>query len=226
MNDQTSEASLEPAAPKPSRGPKILLLVALAATVGLAAVYGIGGLGGNAEAPGKCGDTLAAAKRLKPLARGDVAAFAPSEMRRDLSGLAFTGSDGAPTTLAAFAGRTVLLNFWATWCVPCRKEMPALDRLQAAKGSPAFEVVTINLDTRDPERSKKFLADIGVRSLAWHADPSLAVMKAMQKLGLLAGLPTTVLVDRRGCELGTMAGPADWDRGDAAALIDAALAAR
>ncbi len=198
----------------------------LLAVVGLGAVYGIAGLRSNAGGAGKCAATLDAAARLKPFARGDVAAFTPSETRRDLSDLAFVGADGRPTTLAAWKGRTVLVNLWATWCVPCRKEMPALDRLEKAAGSPDFEVVAINLDARNPERSKDFLSEIGVERLVWRGDPSLGVMKSLQKIGLLTGLPTTILVDRAGCELGTMAGPAEWDRADAGALIAAALTSR
>lgn len=221
-----SEDFREPAAPPPARLPRIALLAFLAVAVGLAAVYGIRGLGGNADEAGKCAATLATAATLKPFAQGDVAAFTPAEVRRDLSALAFERAGPMSTTLAAWKGRVVLLNLWATWCVPCRKEMPALDRLQSKLGSAEFEVVAVNLDTRDPERPKKFLADIGVASLAWYADPTLVSMKGLQKLGLVTGLPTTILIDRQGCELGRLAGPAEWDRPDATALISTALAAK
>ena len=226
MATEPSEVSRDPAAPPPSRLPRVALLALLAVAAGLGAVYGIGGLGGNADEAGKCAATLATAAKLKPLAQGDVAAFTPAESRRDLSGLAFDRAGPAATTLAAWKGRVVLLNLWATWCVPCRKEMPALDRLQAKLGAADFEVVAVNLDTRDPERPKKFLTDIGVASLGWYADPTLAAMKGLQKLGLVTGLPTTILIDRQGCELGRLAGPAEWDRDDATALISAALAAK
>ncbi|MDK9698375.1 MAG: TlpA family protein disulfide reductase [Siculibacillus sp.] len=205
---------------------RLALVAVLAVALGLGAVYGIGGFGGNADDTGKCGATLAAARALKPLATGDVAAFTPAETRRDLSALVFDRAGPATTTLGAWKGRVVLLNLWATWCVPCRKEMPALDRLQKKLGSPDFEVVALNLDTRDPERPKKFLADIAVKDLAWYADPTLASMKGLQKLGLVTGLPTTILIDRQGCELGALAGPAEWDGADATALIGAALKER
>ena len=227
MTEPQSEVPSEPVpTPPASRSKTLVFALAAAVLVGLGAVYGIGGLGGNAGPQGKCEATLRTAARLKPLAQGDVAAFTPAEVRRDLSDLAFAGPDGAPTTIAAWKGRVVLLNLWATWCVPCRKEMPALDRLQKQAGSPDFEVVAVDLDTRDPERPKKFLADIGVANLAWYADHSLAVMKSLQKLGLLTGLPTTILIDRDGCQLGVMAGPAEWDRAAASALIAEALKTR
>ena len=226
MSDPQSEARPEPTAPKSPRPMRLAFLAILAVALGLGAVYGIRGLGGNAGEAGKCATTLAAAAALKPFAKGDVAAFTPAETRRDLSALLFDRAGPATTTLEAWKGRVVLLNLWATWCVPCRKEMPALDRLQKKLGSPDFEVVALNLDTRDPERPKKFLADIEVKDLAWYADPTLVSMKGLQKLGLVTGLPTTILIDRQGCELGTMAGPAEWDRGDAEALISAALKPR
>lgn len=198
-----------------------VLALVVGALAGLAGVYGIGGFDGNAGDAGKCRATAERAATLKPFATGDVAAFAPTSAPHDLSGLAFDGPDGRPTTLAAWKGRTVLLNLWATWCGPCRKEMPALDRLQAAHGSPDFEVVTVNLDTRSPEKSHAFLDEIGVKALAFHADPSLAMFRNLQQAGLARGLPTTLLIDRSGCELGVMAGPAEWDGAEARALIDA-----
>lgn len=226
MNAPEPEIPSEPAAPKSSNGRRLAVVALLAVALGLGAVYGIRGLGGNADEAGKCAGTLAGAARLKPFAKGDVAAFTPAETRRDLSALLFDRAGPTPTTLDAWKGRVVLLNLWATWCVPCRKEMPALDRLQKKLGSPDFEVVALNLDTRDPERPKKFLADIAVADLAWYADPTLASMKALQKLGLVTGLPTTLLIDRDGCGLGVMAGPAEWDHPDAEALIGAALTSR
>ncbi len=225
MNAPQSEVPAASVSSKVPVAAKLGAAALLVAALALAAVYGIGGLGGNDGNTAKCAGTLDSAVRLKSLAVGDIAAFTPAESRRDLSALAF-GAGAGPTTLAAWRGRIVLLNLWATWCVPCRKEMPALDRLQAKLGSPEFEVIALNLDTRDPERPKKFLADIEVKTLAWYADPSLAAMKALQKLGLVTGLPTTILIDRQGCELGTMAGPAEWDRSDATTLITTALKSR
>jgi thiol-disulfide isomerase/thioredoxin len=201
----------------------VVAVVVAAAAFGLARVYGIGDPDGNEQASGKCAAAPAQAARLAPHAVGDLAALAPTTAARDLSALAFRDADGTAVALSAWKGRWVLLNLWATWCPPCRAEMPSLDRLQTARGSKDFEVVTVNLDSRDPERPRAFLADIGVTALAHRSDPSLGVFRHLQKMGLASGLPTTILVDRAGCEVATLAGPAHWDGEAALALIDAAL---
>src|SRR5262245_8013698 len=113
----------------------------LAAGVGLAAVYGIAGFARNPAGPAACTDARTVAKRIAPLSRGEVAALAVTSDPRPLPDLAFTDAGGQRKTLADWRGRTVLLNLWATWCVPCRREMPALDELQAKLGAPGFEVV-------------------------------------------------------------------------------------
>ena len=225
MTDPTPdpEAGLPAATTRRFARPAAVAAVAVLAAFGLARVYGIGGLGGNEASAGKCAAAPAAAARLAPYAVGDLAGLAPTAAGRDLSGLAFRDEDGAPIDLSHWKGRTVLLNLWATWCPPCRAEMPSLDRLQAKLGSKDFEVVTVNMDTRDPERPKAFLAEIGVKALTPRSDPSLGVFKELQKLGLARGLPTTVLIDRSGCELATLAGPAHWDGEAATALLTTAL---
>ena len=199
------------------------LALGVGVIAGLAAVYGMGGFDGNEKTAGKCAAALARASSLKPYSTGDIAAFAAASAPRDLSDLAFTGADGKPTTLAAWRGKTVLLNLWATWCGPCRKEMPSLDRLQATRGGADFDVVTVNLDTRDPEKPKAFLAETGVKALAHNTDSSFALFRTLQTMGLARGLPTTLLVDRDGCEMGVMAGPAEWDGKAARGLIEAAV---
>jgi thiol-disulfide isomerase/thioredoxin len=118
----------------------------------------------------------------------------------------------------------VLVNLWATWCVPCRKEMPALDALEGRLGSPQFEVVAINIDTRDPGKPRAWLEEAGIRRLAYYADPSARVFQDLKAAGRAAGMPTTLLIDPAGCEIGTMAGPAEWASTEAVALVSAALA--
>ena len=137
--------------------------------------------------------------------------------------LAFNGPDGQPTSLAAFRGKTVLFNLWATWCAPCRHEMPALDRLQAALGGDAFQVVTVNIDTRNPERPRQWRADNGISRLAYVSDPAAKTFQELKSAGKAFGMPTTLIVDRDGCELGVIAGPADWAGEDALRLLRAAI---
>jgi thiol-disulfide isomerase/thioredoxin len=191
--------------------------------VGLAAVYGIAALTRNAGDKA-CAPALATARRLGPLAHGDVAALAVASKGLRVPDLTFRDAAGAQHKLSQWRGRTVLLNLWATWCVPCRKEMPALDALQAKLGSPQFQVVSINIDTRDPEKPHAWLKQIGVTRLTYYADPSGRVFQDLKAIGKAFGMPTTMLVDPAGCELGTMAGPAEWAGEDAVKLIKAAVA--
>jgi len=190
--------------------------------VGLAAVYGIATLTRNAGDPA-CAPAVAAAKRLAPLAHGDMAALAVASMGLRVPDLAFRDAAGAERKLSQWRGRTVLLNLWATWCVPCRKEMPALDALQAKLGGPHFEVVSINIDTRDPEKPHAWLKQVGVTRLTYYADPTAKVFQDLKVIGKAFGMPTTMLIDPAGCELGTIAGPAEWGGEDAVKLITAAL---
>ena len=193
--------------------------------VGLAAVYGIEAFMRNAGDPA-CRPAVAVAQRLEPLARGELAAFVVAQTPLRLPDLAFRGPDGSERHLSSWRGRTVLLNLWATWCVPCRKEMPALDALEGQLGSPQFEVVAINIDTRDLEKPRTWLKEAGIHRLAYYADPSAKVFQDLKIAGRAAGMPTTLLVDPVGCEIGTVAGPAEWASGDAVALVNAAVAAR
>jgi len=192
----------------------------LVAAVG--AVYGIAGSGGNAS-NGVCADARAAAERIKPLVRGEVAALTIAGDPRPAPILAFQDQDGARKTLADWNGRTVLLNLWATWCVPCRQEMPALDALQAKLGGERFEVVAVNVDTGGDEKPKRFLAETKVGALAYYRDASLAIFDELKTQGLALGLPVTLLVDGNGCLLASLNGPAEWSSSDALALVDAAL---
>ena len=197
------------------------LAVAFFAAAGL--LYGIYAGGGKETASPECAPAAAILARLAPLVRGEVAALALTKTPRLATPLAFTGPDGAPRTLADFRGRTILLNLWATWCVPCREEMPSLDRLQARLGGSAFEVVAVDIDTVRLERRQAFLKEAGVKHLAFYADPAADVFQVLKKAGKVVGLPTTLLVDPSGCELGVMPGPADWSSPDAIRMLGAAL---
>jgi thiol-disulfide isomerase/thioredoxin len=208
---------------------RIMLAAAIAgAAVGFAAVYGIGGLKRNGSpsdtAAATCKGAVETAKRLAPLSRGEVAAFSPAEAPRLLPELTFTDGRGTNLRLADFRGRVVLLNLWATWCVPCRKEMPALDELEAKLGNRDFQVIAVNLDTGDRSKPRKFLDEIGVKHLTYFEDPSTNVFQELKRYGrAVLGLPITVLVDRNGCELGEVPGPAEWSSEDALKLLREAI---
>ena len=200
-------------------------MIALGALVGvvagLAAVYGIGAMQRNPADPA-CRSAADLTRRLEPLARGEVAAITIAARPARLPDLAFTDASGKPVTLADFRGRTVLLNLWATWCVPCRKEMPALDALQAKLGGDAFQVVAVNIDTRNLDKPKAWLDEVGIKRLSYYADPSAKTFQDLKAIGKALGMPTTLLIDPNGCELGILAGPAEWASEDAIKLIGAA----
>ena len=146
--------------------------------------------------------------------------FVMHEAPKPIAALQFDDAEGRSRSLADFKGKVVLLNIWATWCVPCGKEMPALDRLQATLGGPDFEVVALSIDRGGMDVVRKFLAEIGVRNLAIYLDTA---GKAMRALGAL-GLPTTLLVGRDGLELGRLVGPAEWDSAEAIAFVRSIIA--
>ncbi len=191
--------------------------------VGLAGVYGIATLTRNAGGDAACRPAVELAKKMAPFARGEVAAVNVAKSPLRVPALAFNDSTGKQLTLEHWRGRTVLLNLWATWCVPCRKEMPALDALEQRLGGPGFEVVAVNIDTRDADKPKAWLKEVGVQKLAYYADSSARAFQDLKAIGRAFGMPTTLLLDPHGCELGTIAGPAEWASDDAIKLIEAAL---
>ena len=131
----------------------------------------------------------------------------------------------APFTDADLAdGRVKIVNFWASWCAPCRAEMPELDALQKEMGGDRFEVVAVNVDTGDDVKPKKFLEETGVKTLGFYRDNTLDLFNDLKKRGLALGLPVTLLIDGEGCLLAHMNGPAAWASEDAKALIKAATA--
>ena len=197
--------------------------VLIGAAIGFAGVYGIGGLKRNATGDPACRPAVDLARKLAPLAHGEVAALTMATAPLRLPDLAFEDGDGKPKKLSDWRGRTVLVNLWATWCVPCRKEMPALERLQTKLGGPDFEVVAINIDTRDPEKPKDFLREANLTRLGYFSDQKAKVFQDLKGIGRALGMPTSVLVDGAGCEIATIAGPAEWDTEDAIKLIKAAV---
>ena len=253
MTERPEDAAAPAGGVPPRRTGRFALMLAaalgLGAIIGLAGVYGIGGGARNAVATGpapvapapvpsqgsevdsQCSAASVAGKKLAAFATGELAAFAPTEKPTRIPDLAFLDPEGKPTRLSQVGGDGLkLVNIWATWCVPCRKEMPALEQLQAALGTkgdagqPGFEVITVNIDTRDPAKPKAFFEEIGLKQLALYTDPKAQAFQDLRVVGRGFGLPTTMLIDAKGCELGHIAGPAEWASPDALALIKAALA--
>jgi thiol-disulfide isomerase/thioredoxin len=209
--------------PATRRIPLAIAAVLIGTVVGIVGIYGIGRIKGNATGDSACRGAVDLARKLAPLAQGEVAGLTMATAPLRLPDIAFDDAGGKPKKLSDWRGRTVLLNLWATWCVPCRKEMPALDRLEAKLGGPDFEVVAVNIDTRDPEKPKSFLKEANLTRLGYFSDQKAKVFQDLKAIGRALGMPTSVLVDGKGCEIATIAGPAEWDSDDAVKLITAAV---
>jgi thiol-disulfide isomerase/thioredoxin len=169
----------------------------------------------SATSPG----SMPAGPGANPLSKGQVAGFVFKASPEPMPEVSFVDGEGKPKTLADWTGRTVLLNLWATWCAPCRKEMPALDRLQKALGSDRFEVVALAIDRGGIAKAKAFLDEIKVEHLKLYVDPTAKLTAPFKVIGL----PTTILV-KNGKEIGRLVGPAEWDAPEAQKLIQAVMA--
>lgn len=200
----------------------IALGLGVGAAIGLGAVYGIDGVMRNAGDP-VCRPAVALAGKLSPLLRGEVAAVTAARSGLRVPDIEFRDGSDAEKKLSDWRGRVVLLNLWATWCVPCRKEMPALDELQAKLGGERFEVVAVNIDTRDPAKPKAWLKEAGIDRLGYYHDGKARVFQDLKAVGKALGMPTSMLIDGNGCEIGTLSGPAEWASDDALKLIRAAI---
>jgi len=201
---------------------------AIAAIAGFASVYVTLGRPDNASRPAaeavrpqaEAPAALPVGPGANPLSRGHMAAFVFKPAPEALPEVKFQGSDGRERTLADWRGKVVLLNLWATWCLPCRKEMPALDRLQSEMGSEGFEVVAVSVDRTGLAGARKFLEEAKVGKLALYADGTARLAGTLRA----AGLPATLLIDAEGREVGRLLGPAEWDSEDAKRLIRAVAA--
>jgi thiol-disulfide isomerase/thioredoxin len=227
----TDRSEIPPPSPPPHagegregarKGPPVLVAVVVGLVGALGAVYGVVGASRNAGEP-VCRSALDLARRMEPLTRGEVAAVKVADEALKLPELAFRDASGQPKSLADWQGRTVLLNLWATWCVPCRKEMPALDALQDKLGASDFEVVAVNIDTRNLDKPKNWLREVGVGHLAYYSDANAKVFQDLKAVGKAIGMPTTLLVDPNGCEIASLSGPAEWASDDGVKLVKAAL---
>lgn len=189
------------------------------ATIAFAAVYLTTGEPDNANTPDpvKQSAEIAAPAEAGKLNIGQMTAFVFKKTPEPLPELSFQDGAGQTLSLAAFKGKTVVLNLWATWCAPCRKEMPSLDRLQKALGSDKLEVVALSVDRAGIAASKKFLDEAKVENLKLYVDSTAKTGVALK----VVGMPTTILVDPEGREIGRLTGPAEWDSAEAQRLISA-----
>lgn len=193
-----------------------LVIVILLIAAGL---YWFNGSAGKVESPNPAA-SVAVQGSLKALATGPLAGFLVHEPRRDIATFTFKDASGADKTLADFRGRVILLNLWATWCAPCRKEMPDLARLQRELGGPEFEVVALSLDRKGADASAAFLKETGADNLALYTDVESKALAAVNALGL----PATLLIDKDGKEAGRLLGSANWASEEAKAMVQTLLA--
>ena len=206
----------------------LALGIVAGATIGAVRIYGSAPASVHANDTGTaaCAATAAYQAAVEPALTGDVAAMLIRAEPENLSSLAFNNDAGEPITLADTGARLRLINLWATWCAPCREEMPWLETLQDERGGDDFQVVAISVDGGSDEKPRAFLDEIEVDGLTFYHDPTIGVFNELRRQGLALGLPVTLLVDGDGCVIANMNGPAHWSSPDAFALIDAALAAR
>jgi thiol-disulfide isomerase/thioredoxin len=150
-----------------------------------------------------------------PLVRGEIQHFRLLGNPRLAPDVILTGVSGERIALSGFRGKVVVLNFWATWCTPCRREMPALDRLQKTLGGSDFEVIALSVDREGAKVVKPFYEEMGLKNLGLYLDPKWKAQRAFS----ITRFPTTVLIDKTGREVGRLEGPAEWMAPDARALI-------
>ncbi len=217
---------------KARQTPPGIYLVAgiLAAVAGFGTVYVSFAPSDNGLAPKTVSEAATGNAAEKPSAgqgslaglnKGAMAAFVVRPEPLALPDFSFTDAEGGPQSLADFRGKVVLLNIWATWCVPCREEMPMLDELQRELGGKDFEVVAVNIDKGGPDKARDFLTETGAANLALYTDPPGKLFVTLKAVGM----PTTLLIDREGREIGRLVGPADWASAEAKRLIEAAIGA-
>ena len=185
-----------------------------------AAGYGVYGFKGEPRKQEVVEAAVPAGGFSKAFATGSLAGFIIHPQRKDIAAFSFGNDKGQTLDLSKWKGRVVLLNLWATWCAPCRKEMPDLSKLQTALGGPDFEVVALSLDRKGLAASQAFLKETGVSNLAAYVQPDGKPLAALEALGL----PATILIDRNGKEAGRILGSVDWASPESQAMVKALLA--
>lgn len=201
------------------------------------AAMGVAGLGvaiaswvylGNAASANSCPVQAAQAQIVDAAAVGELAAVNGTGEGRGYADMAFKSADGTEMTLGDFSGKALLVNFWASWCVPCREEMPALDAIATEYNSDKFQVVPINLDIGEGglAKAEEFLAEGQFKNLPLYADNTFAAFDRLKREAVAVGLPATLLLDPEGCELAVLQGPAEWHSKDGKAVVEALIGLR
>ncbi len=211
----------------------IVLIIGGLIAIGLGVYVMFGGYG-NTSAPQiakrggeeiqNCALAVEMGNRLDSHATGQVAGFRPVSEPLDLSNISFFDEAGKSKTLADWKGKLILFNLWATWCPPCREEMPWFEELQQAKGGDAFQVLPVSIDLGDPAKPKKFYEDEGLNDLPFLHDGTMEAFQFLKRKAVALGMPTTLLVDENTCAIGVLNGPAHWASPDAFRFVDKAIA--
>jgi thiol-disulfide isomerase/thioredoxin len=195
-------------------------LALLVAALGIAVVIYVGNAGPGAA--GGCKPQPAVAAAIDAAAQGELAALQATAGGRFYGDLGFVDATGRQMTLADFSGKPLLVNFWATWCIPCREEMPALDAVAAHYSGDQFSVVPVNLDLGSDSitKAEAFLASENLAHLPLYADPTYTAFERLKTNAVALGLPATLLLDGKGCEIAVLQGPAKWDSQDGYGVLD------
>lgn len=166
------------------------------------------------------GANITSAQDLSDLQVGDMRGLVIHSEPTEASGLSYVQADETEGALADYTGQHVLLNFWATWCAPCREEMPSLQALQNQLGGESFQVVTLATGRNPPQAIRRFFEDEGVTTLPQHRDINQQIAREMG----IFGLPITVILDPEGREVARLRGDADWASPEAVAILEAIIA--
>ena len=210
--------------PRPGASSRVRLTMVLG-VAGLAVAIAAWVWLGNASVAKECPVQDEAAATIGAAAMGELAALNGTGEGRGYATLAFKDAAGTAMTIADFKGKALLVNFWASWCVPCREEMPALDALATKYNSDAFMVLPINLDigAGGLDKAQAFLDENQFANLPLYADNTFAAFERLKQQAVAVGLPATLVLDENGCELAVLQGPAEWNTPDGEAVIEALI---
>ena len=211
-------------APRPGASSRLGLWIILGLAGLAVAIAAWVWLGNGAEA-GECPVQAEDAAAIGEAAAGELAALNGTGEGRGYASLTFKDATGADMTIADLKGKALLVNFWASWCVPCREEMPALDALAGKYNSDRFMVLPINLDigAEGLAKAQAFLDEGQFANLPLYADNTFAAFDRLKTQAVAVGLPATLVLDENGCELGVLQGPAEWNTPDGEAVVEKLL---